>query len=99
VCFGRVIDLGTAKRVRFKIKKITVLDLEFVLEKSLGTAFRPLYHISITVVGAALLQSELGAGYIYIFLSTVHDGWGKDRSRRFWLLVNDMSLVARQRHV
>jgi hypothetical protein len=98
-CFGRAIDLGTAKRVRFKIKKITVLDLEFVLEKSLGTAFRPLYHISITVVGAALLQSELGAGYIYIyiyiFLSTVHDGWGKDRSWRVWLLVNDMSLVAR----
>jgi hypothetical protein len=53
-CFGRAIDLGTAKRVRFKIKKITVLDLKFILEKSLGTAFRPLYHISITVVGAAL---------------------------------------------
>ena len=32
-CFGRVTDLGAAKRVRFENKKTTVLNLEFVLEK------------------------------------------------------------------
>ena len=32
-CFGRVRDLGVAKRVRFENKKTMVLDLEFVLKK------------------------------------------------------------------
>jgi hypothetical protein len=32
-CFGRATDLGVAERVRFKNKKATMLDLEFVLKK------------------------------------------------------------------
>jgi len=32
-CFGRATDLGEAKRVRFKNKKVMVLYLEFILEK------------------------------------------------------------------
>ena len=35
-CFGRAMDLGANKQVRFENKKTTVLDLEFVLRKRLN---------------------------------------------------------------
>jgi hypothetical protein len=34
-CFGHATDFDEVKRVRFENKKVTVLDLEFVLKKRL----------------------------------------------------------------